>query len=141
MGTLVGGPVRPTRPGRARARRSLVAGSSRASRIGMPTFSAADSTGSRPKDWKMNATVSRSIRARPSAPSLVTPWPATSTGPLVGRSSPPMMDSSVVLPEPERPRSATSSPRRIENETPRSARTAVGPLPKSRVTPSTRATT
>ncbi len=122
-------PARPTRSSSATARRSLDAASSRASRIGRPTFSAADSTGSSPNDWKMNATRSRSIRATPSALMVVISSPSTSTRPLVGRSRPPMMLSRVVFPEPDRPRSATSSPRVIENDTPRSACTSVAPLP------------
>jgi len=38
------------------------------------------------------------------------------------------------LPDPDRPRSATSWPRDTAKETPRSARTAVLPLPKTLIT-------
>ena len=45
-----------------------------------------------------------------------------------------MMFSNVVLPDPDRPHTATSCPRRTVNDTSRSACTAVCPLPKVRVT-------
>lgn len=47
----------------------------------------------------------------------------------VGAVQPPMRLSSVVLPEPERPFRATSSPRPTLKDTPRTACTAVSPLP------------
>ncbi len=59
----------------------------------------------------------------------VTSWPATWTVPPLGESSPPTTLSSVVLPEPDRPRSATSLPSPMEKVTPRRAAVAVGPLP------------
>ncbi len=105
-----------------------------AMRSGTPTFSAADSTGSRPNDWKMYATVSRRSRIRSRSPIAVTSRPATCTVPPSGESSPPTTFSRVVLPEPDRPRSATSRPSPIANVTPRSAAVAVGPLPYVRVT-------
>ena len=48
-----------------------------------------------------------------SASGLMSPTdrPSTTTSPDVGRSSPPISDSKVVLPEPDRPRTATSCPR------------------------------
>ena len=93
---------------RTRSSRSL--GGMPAIRSGTPTFSAADRIGMRPNDWKMNATDVRRSRIRSCSDMAVTSWSATRTLPLSGRSSPPTMLSSVVLPEPDRPRSATSWP-------------------------------
>src|SRR5690625_3346397 len=45
-------------------------------------------------------------------------WPATSTLPEVGLSSPPSRCSSVLLPTPDGPRMATCSPARISRSTP-----------------------
>ena len=98
-------------------------------RSGTPTFSAADSTGSRPNDWKMYATVSRRSRIRSRSPIAVTSWPATWTVPPFGESSPPTTFSSVVLPEPDRPRSATSLPFADGEGDAAQRRVAVGPLP------------
>src|SRR5215472_5028567 len=67
----------------------------------------------------------------------VTSRPATRTVPRVGASSPPTMFSSVVLPQPDRPRTTTTCPRATVNETPRSACTAVAPCPKVRATSDT----
>src|SRR5580704_16873599 len=106
-------------------------------RSGMPTFSAADSIGMRPKDWKMNATRDRRISIRSCSLIPLTFRPPTCTVPLVGWSRPPMILSSVVLPEPDRPDRAISWPGRIVSDTPRSASTAVWPLPKRRDTAST----
>jgi hypothetical protein len=103
-------------------------------RSGMPTFSAADKIGIRPKDWKMNDTLVRRICIRSESVMAVTSRPATSTVPLSARSRPPTMFSSVVLPEPDLPRSATSWPCGMVNETPRSACAADGPLPNVLVT-------
>ena len=88
----------------------------------------------RPNDWKMKATVPRRSITRSRSVIAVTSWPATCTVPPVGPSSPPMTLSSVVLPEPDRPRTATSWPSPTVSETPRSACTAVSPLPKVRDT-------
>jgi hypothetical protein len=98
-------------------------------RSGTPTFSAADRIGIRPNDWKMNATDPRRSCTRSCSDMAVTSLPATRTLPLSGVSSPPTMLSSVVLPEPDRPRSATSCPSATLNETPRSAGVAVAPVP------------
>ena len=49
--------------------------------------------------------------------------PPMRTVPAVGRSSVPMMCRSVVLPDPDGPTIATSSPRRTEKDTPRRAST------------------
>jgi len=102
-----------------RSRRSL--GRRPAMRSGIPTFSAADSIGTSPKDWKMKATRSRRIASRSRSDIWFTSRPSTHTRPSVGSSRPPMMFSRVVLPEPDRPRKATSCPWSIVNDTPRSA--------------------
>ena len=117
-----------------RSRRSL--GRTPAMRSGIPTFSAADSMGMSPKDWKMKATVSRRSASRSRSVIRLTSRPSTHTWPAVGLSRPPMMFSSVVLPEPDRPRKAVSRPRPTVNDTPRRACTAVCPLPKVREIPS-----
>ena len=104
-------------------------GATPAIRSGTPTFSAADSTGSSPNDWKMYATVSRRIRIRSRSPIAVTSCPATETEPPSGVSRPPTMLSSVVFPDPDRPRIATSFPWPTVKVTPRSAAVAVDPLP------------
>ncbi len=56
----------------------------------------------------MNATVSRRSVSRSRSGIRFTSRPSTHTRPAVGSSRPPMMFSSVVLPEPDRPRKATS---------------------------------
>ena len=55
--------------------------------------------------------------------------PSTETMPLVGRSRPPSMCSSVDLPEPEVPTTATNSPCSTLRSTPSRARTSVSPEP------------
>jgi len=77
-------------------------------RSGIPTFSAADSIGTSPKAWKMKATRSRRSASRSRSVIRFTSRPSTHTRPAVGSSRPPMMFSSVVLPDPDRPRKATS---------------------------------
>jgi hypothetical protein len=89
-----------------RSRRSL--GRRPSIRSGIPTFSAADSIGTSPKDWKMKAIVCRRSASRLFSDIRFTSRPSTHTRPAVGSSRPPMMFSSVVLPEPDRPRKATS---------------------------------
>ena len=69
------------------------------------------------------------LRGRSGSDMAVTSRSPTRTRPPSGWSSPPTMLSSVVLPDPDRPRRATSSPRVTVNDTPRSARTTLGPLP------------
>ena len=64
--------------------------------------------GMSPKDWKMKATVSRRSANRSRSLIRLTSRPSTHTWPAVGLSRPPMMFSSVVLPEPDRPRKAVS---------------------------------
>ena len=54
--------------------------------------------------------------------------PSIATSPAVGRSRPPISESRVVLPEPDRPRTATSSPRSTRRFTSRTAWTTSGPF-------------
>ena len=93
---------------RTRSSRSLAGAP--AIRSGMPTFSAADRIGMRPNDWKMNATEVRRSRIRSCSDMEVTSLSPTRTRPSSGMSRPPTMFSSVVLPDPDRPRRATSWP-------------------------------
>jgi hypothetical protein len=98
-------------------------------RSGTPTFSAADRIGIRPNDWKMNATVVRRSAISSCEDMAVTSRPATWTRPASGVSRPPTMLSSVVFPDPDLPRSATSWPGWTVKDTPRSALVAVRPRP------------
>ena len=109
----VAAPARPGRPGpAARATRaSRRPGSAPTRRSGTSTFSAAVRIGTSPNVWKTKATVRRrsvdELARRPAR----RPRAVQEDPPAVGRSSPPSRLSSVVLPLPERPRTASSSPR------------------------------
>ena len=80
----------------------------------------------RARPGRTAGTRSRSARARSRdssrSSSRAASTPPIRTTPLVGRSSVPMTCRSVDLPDPEGPTIATSSPRRTEKDTPRSAR-------------------
>jgi hypothetical protein len=58
------------------------------------------------------------------------------TAPFVGRKSPPTIDSSVVLPDPEGPSISTTSPPLTDRLALSTAVTADGPSPKVLVKPS-----
>ena len=77
----------------------------------------------------MNASRSRRSWASSSRFITVTSSAPNHTLPESGRSSPPTMFSSVVLPEPDRPCNAVSSPGHSSKLAPRSARTEAAPLP------------
>ena len=77
-------------------------------RSGTSTFSAAERIGNRPKAWKMKATVDRRNATRADSLMALTSSPSTITLPDVGRSRPPSRLRSVVLPDPDRPLTATS---------------------------------
>ena len=62
----------------------------------------------RPNDWKMKAIGLRRRAIRSRSFICVTSSPATATLPLVGRSRPPMIFRSEVLPEPDRPHMVTA---------------------------------
>src|SRR6478609_11406873 len=67
--------------------------------------------------------------------------PAIFTMPAVGRSRPPRICSSVVLPEPEAPMMAIRSPARTRKFTPCSTVRSIGPWRNARVTPVASSTT
>ena len=81
-----------------------------AMRSASSTFSRAEKSGSRAKDWKTKPMLWRRSSVSRDSPALEISSPSRYTLPLSGRSRPAMRLSSVVLPEPERPRSATNSP-------------------------------
>ena len=118
------------------SRSSSSAARRRASRAGTPASSAGSSTLSatvrlaiRLKNWNTKPTSLRRSRARRAslAPARRSPW--TSTSPLVGRSSPPSRLSSVDLPQPLGPVTATNSPWATARSTSSSAVTAAAPVP------------
>jgi len=117
------GRARRARPGPAASatRSSRARGSARTSRSGTSTFSAAVRIGISPKVWNTNAMVRRRTSAAPASSSAETSIPSTVTVPAVGRSRPPSRLRSVVLPLPDRPRTASSSPRSTCRSTPCSA--------------------
>jgi hypothetical protein len=92
---------------------------------GNATFSAAVRDGIRLKSWNTNPNVLRRRAARSRRLMAPTSAPSTTTLPPVGWSSPPARFSSVDLPEPLGPMTATSSPACTVRVTPSSARTAV----------------
>src|SRR6202011_379585 len=108
-------------------------GSTPSSRSGTSTFSAAVACGSNAMPWTTNPQVLRRRRARPWRVSVCQSGPSTTTRPPSGRSRPPSRNSSVLLPEPLGPTTATTSPRATVSETPSSARTARSPEPWTRV--------
>jgi hypothetical protein len=80
-----------------------------------------------PNDWKMNATDRRRTFTSSSSDIADTSCPSITTVPEVGWSRPPRMLRSVVLPEPDRPRTATSSPGSAARDTPRRAWITMSP--------------
>src|SRR5215475_2139121 len=63
----------------------------------------------------------------------LTTWPPMRISPLVGGSSPAIMRSSVVLPQPDGPRRTRNSPSRVTRSTPSTARTSPNTLRTARV--------
>ncbi len=78
--------------------------------------------------WKTNPIVSERSAATSSSVIFAVSWPAMRSTPVSGRSSRPIMCSSVDLPEPDAPMSDTNSPSLISIDTPRNARTVVSPI-------------
>ncbi len=101
------------------------------------TLSSAGRSSSRLKNWKIMPIRRRRNNASPVSFSFTRSSPCTTTEPAVGRSSPATMFSSVDLPQPDGPITATASPARISNVTPSSAVES----PYSLRTPSSRTTT
>ena len=93
----------------------------------MATFSRALVRGSRLKFWKTKPSLWFRTRARWSAESCDTSCPSSQYSPEVGRSRQPRMFISVLLPDPEAPIRATSSPWATLRETPLSTGTAMSP--------------
>src|SRR6476619_6924870 len=93
------------------ARAGASASASPRSSSGNMTFSNAVSEGSSWKLWNTKPTFSPRTRARPSSSSVDIGAPSMSTLPPLGVSSPAINASSVVLPEPDAPTTATVSPR------------------------------
>src|SRR5580765_4728389 len=120
----------PTRVSKARAAARASATLTRRTSSGIATFSSAENSGSRWWNWYTNP--SDSLRSTPRSDSLSACMsrPAITTAPAVGRSSPPRICSSVVLPEPEAPTIATRSPDPTSRLIPSSTSSTTGPWVK-----------
>ena len=94
---------------------------------GIATFSRALVRGSRLKFWKTKPNLWLRTRARWSLDRDDTFSPSSQYSPEVGRSRQPRMFISVLLPDPEAPIRATSSPRATVTETPLSTGTSMSP--------------
>jgi len=92
-------------------------------------FSSAESIGSRLKNWNTKPMWSRRSFVSAVSSSFVIGCPAMVTSPEVGVSRPARMCMSVDFPEPDEPMTDVSWPDPMSSETPRSASTAVSPLP------------
>src|SRR5688572_29466084 len=77
---------------------------------GSITFSSAVNAGNSWKLWNTKPTLAPRTRARPSSSSCDSATPSRRTTPVLGVSSPASNDSSVLLPEPDAPTTATASP-------------------------------
>ena len=93
----------------------------------MTTLCSAVVRGSRLKLWKTKPSFSVRTSARWFGVSRLISWPSNQNSPELGRSRQPRMFINVVLPEPEAPISATSSPWWIVSEMPRSTGTSTSP--------------
>ena len=98
------------------------------SRSGTSTFSAADRIGSSPNAWKMNPIRAAAELDQLGLAHLGDRLAIDETLPGGRPVQAADSDSSVVLPEPERPRTATSWPRATRRSTPRSAWTTPSPI-------------
>src|SRR5271168_1049914 len=121
----------------AASSRSARAKASRApaSSSGTATFSSAVMVGIRWKAWNTMPMVLPRKRASSSSPRRLNSSPATTTEPEFGRSKPVITMSSVDLPEPDGPSSATASPRPILRSMSRRIWTRPAPRPSERLTP------
>ena len=121
----------PERPRRAsRAARRASSGRPWPRRTGSATFSATSSVSTRLKLWKTTPTWRR--RKRVAAPSdiAVRSAPPISTRPVSGASSPASRCSSVDLPEPLAPITASKAPGASSKERPRRTSARASPEPK-----------
>src|ERR1700704_354068 len=106
-----------------------------ASSSGTATFSSAVMVGMRWNDWKTMPTLRPRKRASASSLRLLSAWPATTTEPLSGCSSPAMTINRVDFPEPEGPTIPIASPRPIFRPMSLSICTLAAPRPSVRLTP------
>ena len=128
-------PARPTSASAASASRRATRTGTPSSSRGSATFSPAVSDPTRLASWNTKPRWRRrSIASWAALAPTVESCPIR-TSPCVGWSSPPARFSSVDLPDPLGPMTATSSPSHRVSETSRSAVTAVGPSPCVRHAP------
>ena len=113
----------PSPSSRSRARAVACAGRAPPTSAASATFSSADMCSMRWKNWNTSPTWRRRSRASGAAPSSSVRTPARLILPSSASSSPASRCSSVDLPHPDGPMSATNSPRRTVRSTPRNART------------------
>ena len=109
----------------ARRRASRAPAPSRSS--GISTLSTAVRTGRRLKAWKTKPMCRARYAVRSRSDMEQMSRPSMSTSPPLKRSRPARQLSSVVLPEPDGPTTATISPRATSRSTPRSASTTAAP--------------
>ena len=118
----------PTRSARSRgARLGVGRRPCRPSRQGSAMLSPRVSVGSRLKNWKTKPMRSRRRRVRSSSSRPARSRPSMARRPAVGRSIAPHRCSSVDLPQPDGPISATKSPGSRVSDTPRRAVTGAAP--------------
>ena len=118
---------RPSVSSRSRARAVASAGRAPAISAASATFSSADRCSMRWKNWNTSPTWRRRSRASRVLLSSSVRTPASATVPSSARSSPATRCSSVDLPLPDGPISATNSPARTVRSAPRRARTGGAP--------------
>ena len=92
-------------------------------------FCSTSSSSMRWKDWKIKPIFCLRKMVRLFSVIEKRSSPSRYTFPPVGASSPPMQFRRVLLPEPDSPTTAANSPRSMEKETSRRARTAASPFP------------
>ena len=114
-------PSRPSRPNQARASASAAARRVPPSSSGRATFSSAVSSGTSWPDWNTNPNLSRRSSLRWVSVNVSSRWPANQTSPSSGVRMPARQCSSVDLPDPLGPITATISPGPTAIVAPRSA--------------------
>ena len=108
---------RPSRPTASSTAATRAASGRPSSSSGSATFSATLRCGSTWKAWNTKPSFARRKRARSSSPSDSHVLVGQAQRAAVGRSSPAMQFSSVDLPTPDSPISATNSPRATSSDT------------------------
>ncbi|ABC80855.1 protein of unknown function DUF1602 [Anaeromyxobacter dehalogenans 2CP-C] len=119
---------RPTVSSISAARRRASARATRRMSAGIMAFSSAVNSGSRWWLWNTNPMVWFRNAARPSSPRPNTSSPSNRTRPREGTSSAPSRCRNVLLPAPDGPVSATSSPAAISRSMPRSTSRRFSPM-------------